>query len=250
MAIPQVPIVNAPHKYVQGLNISNNATTPDEVIDLAAGRARDVTDTNDIILASAVNIDCTVVGANGIDTGALGNNLLYDVYVIGDSSDNNVPAGLVSLHSSSAPILPSGYDMYRRVGSARTDGTADLLVFDQTGEGVEKTMWYRSSIATDVTAGSSATFAAVDLSGSVPSTASVLIAKCTFTPTGADDPLELRNGDSAIDEGQAIESGSAAGVVKICNMWCPIGGTIASGVDYKVTGSAVAINVQGYVDVL
>lgn len=248
--MPNRTIRNAGELYVNGLNISLNATTPDEQIDLALGQARDSTNVNDIVLSAGVTIDCTVVGANGIDTGALGNNLLYHVYVIGSSLSAADTAGLVSLASNSAPNLPYNYDMYRRVGTVRTDGTADLLPFDQKGYGNEKTMWYRASIATDVTAGASATFAAVDLSGSVPSTASVLIAKCTFTPTGADDPLELRNGDSATDNGQAIESGSAAGVVKICNMVCPIGSAVASGVDYKVTGSAVAINVQGYVDVL
>ncbi|GKS62455.1 hypothetical protein YTPLAS21_19130 [Candidatus Nitrosocosmicus sp.] len=250
MANPNRPVVNAGLLYLNGLNISNNATTPDEKIDVAVGAARDSGNVNDIVLSEALTINCAVVGANGIDTGALGNSLLYHVYIIGDSTLNQDVAGLVSLASNSSPSLPFGYDMYRRIGTVRTDGTADLLVFDQRGYGQEKIMWYQASIATDITAGSSATFAAVDLSGSVPSTADVLIAKCSFTPTGADDPLELRCGDSAVDEGQAIETGSAAGVVKKCNLWCPIGATIASGVDYKVTGSAVAINVQGYVDIL
>lgn len=250
MPTPNTPVVNAGYDNIQGLAISNNDTTPDEIVDLAAGQCRDSSDTNDIVLSAAVEIDATTNGANGLETGSLANSTLYAVYVIGDSTGYRDTAGFLSLNSNSTPTLPFGYDMYRRVGTVRTDGTADLLVFDQTGDGKERTMWYRASIATDVTAGASATFAAVDLSGSVPSTASELIAKCTFTPTGADDPLELRNGDSAVDEGQAIETGSAAGVVKICNMRCPIGGTIASGVDYKVTGSAVAVNVQGYVEVL
>lgn len=243
-----VPIVNAGLKYVNGLQISNNATTPDEIVDIAAGACRDSSNVWDIVVDSALNVNIAVNGANGLDVGSAANATLYAVFVIADSSKYNDPAGLLS--ASATPALPAGYDVYRRVGWVRTDGSADLLVFDQAGDGNNRNMYYRASIATDITAGASATFAAVDLSGSVPSTAVELIAKCTFTPTGADDPLELRNGDSAVDEGQAIESGSAAGVVKICNLRCPIGATVASGVDYKVTGSAVAINVQGYVDQL
>lgn len=243
-----VPIVNAGLKYVNGLQISNNATTPDEIVDIAAGAARDSSNVWDIVVDAALNVNIAVNGANGLDVGSVAADTLYAVFVIADSTKYLDPAGLLS--ASGTPTLPRGYDVYRRVGWVLTDSSSDILVFDQWGEGQERHMYYRASIATDITAGASATFAAVDLSGSVPVSAKELIAKCTFTPTGADDPLELRNGDSAVDNGQAIESGSAAGVVKICNMRCPIGSAVASGVDYKVTGSAVAINVQGYVDVL
>lgn len=250
MANPNTPVVNAGYKDIQGLRISLDDTTPDEIVVLSSGQARDSSNTNDIVLSSDVDINITVTGANGLETGSAANNTLYDVYVIADSTGYRDTAGFLSLASNSTPTLPFGYDMYRRVGTVRTDGSADLLPFDQKGDGKERTMWYRASIATDITAGASATFAAVDVTGSVPDQAIELIAKCTFTPTGADDPLELRSGDSATDEGQAIETGSAAGVVKICNMRCPLDSATSDRVDYKVTGSAVAINVQGYVDQL
>jgi hypothetical protein len=107
-----------------------------------------------------------------------------------------------------------------------------------------------TSVGFSATAGSSATFAAVDLSASVPARATTVIIKGTYTPTAANDELALRSGDSATDEGQAVVSGSVAAVVTIAMLTCPCNATSASAIDYKVTGSAVALNTQGYVDEL
>lgn len=246
-----VPLKNTGLKYVNGLGLSNDGTTPDEIVVMAAGAARDSSNVNDIVLDDAVDIDITNNGANGLDAGTVANSTMYAVYVIGDSTKYLATAGLFSLASNSTPTLPRGYDMYRRVGYVLTDGTADILKFDQRGMGQVREMWYRQSIATDITAGASAAYAAVDISGSVPAQATTVLFKCTFTPTGADDPVELRCGDSAVaGDSNAVISGSAAGVVKIGMAWCPCSATVASGVDYKVTGSATAINVQAYADQL
>lgn len=243
--MPNNPIVNDRVKYVNGLNLS---WTDANNIVVAAGACSNSTNVADIVLSSAVTILRTGSGALGLDTGSYANDTLYYVYVIGDSTGYQDTSALYSA-SASAPTLPFGYDMFLRVGCVRS-GTSAFLAFDQRGLDGARTMWYRASLATDITAGSSATFAAVDLTGLVPAINTDVIFKCTFTPTGADDPLALRSGDSATDEGQAVVSGSAAGVVKIAMLTCPAISTVASGVDYKVTGSAVAINVQGYVDQL
>lgn len=243
------PIVNARVKYCNGLNLS--WVSGGLTLGVAAGACSNSSNVNDIALDAAVVLNSAVSGVvNGMDTGSLGNNTIYAVYAIADSTGYNAAGSLLSLASNSVPALPYNYDLYRRIGYVRTDGSAQFLAFDQRGDGLVRAMWYRASIATDITAGSSATFAAVDVSGSIPAGGKVGIFKVTFTPTGADDPCELRSGDSAVDDGQAVLSGSAAGVVKIGNLECPIGATLASGVDYKVTGSAVAVNVQGYYDVL
>ncbi len=56
MPTPNTPVVNAGYDNIQGLAISNNDTTPDEIVDLAAGQCRDSSDTNDIVLSAAVDI--------------------------------------------------------------------------------------------------------------------------------------------------------------------------------------------------
>jgi len=257
-----VPIKNAGLKYVNGLKVSNDATTPDEIVNIAPGAARDSSNVWDIDLAEAVNsagaglgwgahVNGAVVGVNGLDVGTLAANALYGVYAIGDSTKYEAAAGLLSLASNAAPALPAGYDVYRRVGYVLTDGTNDVLLFDQRGNGSDREMWYRAAVATDITAGASATYAAVDCSGSVPAQASSVVFSCAFTPTAPNDELNLRSGDSAAaGDSQAVASGAVAAVVEKTMLRCPCSATAAEAVDYKVTGSAVALNVQAYLDQL
>lgn len=280
--IPMSPPVNAGSLYINGLQLSWVSGT---AISVAPGQARDARNINDVFspvspnppfdsydqfdlahgaidaallsVPQAISLSIASNGAGGLDTGTVAADSFYSVYLIGSSAGGDqasandyVATSAIFSLSAVQPELPAGYDMFRRIGYVLTSGASAILEFDQRGSGSDRYMFYRASIPTDITAGSSAVFAAVDVSDSIPKASIMGIFKCTFTPTGADDPLALRSGDSAVDEGQAVESGSAAGVVKICMMECPVGATLSSGVDYKVTGSAVAINVQGYIDQL
>lgn len=264
---PTSPIVNLGNLYLTGAALTWLTST---TLSVGAGQVRDSTDTFDIIVggnlvssasnpsgsqgtnnpvsASApVTINAAVMGAGGLDQGALANSTFYHVHVIGDSYGFKAGSALLSL-SETAPSLPLGYNCFRRVGTVLTSGAAAILAFDQRGAGLDRTVLYRASIATSVTAGASATFAVVDVSASIPRTLVTGIFKCHFTPTAANNELALRSGESATDEGQAVASGSVAAVITAAMLNCPVGATLASGIDYKVTGSAVAINTQGYID--
>ncbi len=251
-----IPMRNLGEPYVNGLKITS---ATDATITVAVGSARDSTNKSDITLASVITIDGGNNGAAGLDTGAFANNFAYAVYVIGNSMDASIQPGrgIVSTAAAASalfsldlnePLLPSGYDMFRRIGFVLTDGTADLLPFYQTGQGRDRWMHYDVSVATDITAGASAAFADVDCSDSVPSITTIIELDCTFTPTGANDELVIVPNGSTSTNGLNRMSGSAAGVVKIGHMKCPCEGDAT--LEYKVTGSAVALNVQGYLDVL
>ncbi len=243
----QRPIVNAGLKYCNGLEISR---TSDEVVAIAAGACRDSNNVIDIVVDSALSVSNIVSGAGGLDTGTVANSTFYAVFVIADSTKHNDPVGLISA-SGTAPTLPEGYDSFRRIGWVKTDGTADFLEFRQYGAGQERWMWYDAPIATDITAGSSATYAAVDASGGLPDSNPRMVNwYCVFTPTGADDLLVLTPGTSTATLGYATMSGSAAGVVKTGNLICPTDSPNTDAIDYKVTGSATAISVAAYLDEL
>jgi len=246
----QSPIKNAGLFYLNGLTVANDGTTPNSIVTIAAGAARNSTNLNDIVVASALSVSNIVSGVNGLDTGAVANSTFYALFVIGDSSGFEPAAGLLSL-SGSAPTLPFGYDMFRRVGWMLTSGAAAFLAVSQSGLGNSRTMWYHVPIATSITAGGSATYAAVSLVASVPAQEAEVIFHASFTPTAPNDELNLRHGDSAAaNAGMAVASGAVAGVVEVTSMRCPASSTSASAVDYKVDGSAVALNVSGYVDEL
>lgn len=62
--MPNTPIVNAGVKYVNGLLLTR---TGNKTLGVAAGAARDSSNTNDIILDTAASVNGLFVGANGVD---------------------------------------------------------------------------------------------------------------------------------------------------------------------------------------
>src|ERR1700743_3615216 len=122
MSIPNTPIVNRGALYVNGLEFEVFAFF---LLFIHEGAARDSTNTNDIVLNSSLVLNGQNVGPNGTDDAPITPNTRYAVHVIGDSNNNNPTAGLLSL-SASNPNLPSGYDMFRRVGWIYTDSSANL----------------------------------------------------------------------------------------------------------------------------
>ena len=287
--LPFVPVQNKGLSYINGLQMTWTDADTVTIAQGQARNSTNVNDillqrpplNNGTAVLTPFTISTAITGAGGIDQGTVANATLYAVYVIASSANswinlppseleslavppfttpsptspvvqdaNYIQANVLFSTSFTNPLLPYGFDMFRRIGTVLTDGSANFVAFDQFGSGSDRTMTYRASVASGVTAGSSATFASVDISASVPATATEGVFKVHFTPTAADDELALRAGLSAVDEGQAVASGSVAAVVTAAMLYCPLSLPMTDGVDYKVTGSAVAINVQGYVDAL
>ncbi len=264
MAI-STPVTNARQYYINGLKLVYLTGT---TMTVTAGRCSNTTNANDISVGLPINVAATqtgisseagtgnvtintaVTGAGGLDTGAMANDTFYAVYAIGDSYGNNAGSALISADLTQ-PLLPSGYDMYFRIGYIKSSGAAAILPFRQDGCGLDRWMWYDAPIATDITAGSSATYAAVDCTAGLPSATPTMVRfYCLFTPTAADDTLVLVPGTSTATLGYASASGAVAGVVETVQLTCPTDSPVTDAIDYKVTGSAVAISVQAYLDQL
>lgn len=255
MAItPNLPLANAGYLYVQNLEMAFVSGTS---ITVAAGQARDVTNTNDIVLPALVTINAATNGLNALDTGALANNTFYAVFAVASSTSANPqtadsvrPAGALLSLSATAPTLPAGYDMFRRIGYVLTSGAAAILDFTQRANGVNRDMWYANAIATNITAGASATFAAVTASASVPVLAKEVFLEAILTAdAGATRTAALRAHSSASTLGQVFMS-SPASTVTTASLLCPCDASGA--IDYLVsnTSAAIALNVSGYLDVL
>ncbi len=252
---PNAPIYTPFTAFINGLTMAYTSATS---ITVAAGNASDSTVTAKITLPAAAVINTAAKGLNGLDTGAIGNNLHYAVYVIADSKCENPetvgaanPAGvMLSLASNAMPYLPFGYDMFRRIGYVLTNGSAQILEFTQRKNGLNRDMWYADAIATNITAGASATFAAVTASASVPTGAKEVFIKAALTAdAGATRTAALREGDSASTLGQVFMS-SPASTVTTASLVCPCG--VSGSIDYVVSNAAaaIALSVLGYVDAL
>jgi hypothetical protein len=261
------PVVNAGNQYINGLRMAYASAT---TFTVSQGLCRNSTNVNDIIVGLPLNVaatqtgelpvdagsgivtvDITTHGAGGLDNGTIAASTFYAVHAIGDSFGNNEGSVVIST-SVTDPLLPAGYDMFRRIGFIKTDGSTHVLAFRQEGVSVDRWMWWDVAIATSITSGSSATFATVDCSAGIPamgvnSDAKFLVA---FTPTAAADKLELRPGLSSATNGYARLSGDVAAVAVTDIMECPIDTPYTDAIDYLVTGSAVAISVAAYMDQL
>lgn len=265
MAI-STPITNARQYYINGLQLAYASTT---TLTVSAGKCSNSSNLNDIVVGLPLNVAATQTGtepvaagtgavtingaangAAGLDTGALANDTFYAVYAIGDSYGANDGSACISANLS-APLMPAGYDMYFRIGYVKTDGSAHFLPFRQDGCGLDRWMWYDAAIATSITAGASATYAAVDATAGLPSSSPTMVNwLCVFTPTAAADKLVLVPGTSTATLGYASASGSVAAVATTVNLICPTDSPKTDAIDYKVTGSAVAISVAAYMDQL
>ncbi len=262
MAItPNSPVVNLGNLYLQGMQLSWVSGTS---ISVAAGQARDWSNTNDIVLQAPAVINAAINGLNGLDTGALAANTFYNVFAIGSSTmsdptaaDPANPSDYISVYVAGAilslsttPVLPFGFDMFRYIGSVLTSSGSAILDFSQRGDGLSRDMFYAAAIATNITAGAATSMAPVTASASVPPTAVKVYVKAILTAdSGATRTAGFRATSSSSAAGQAFMS-SPASTVTTASVLVPCDASGA--MDYVVSNSAaaIAIDVSGYVDAL
>lgn len=97
----------------------------------------------------AINTAWAVGSATGsLDTGAIANSTWYHVYII-ERLDTSVVDVLVST-SATAPTMPTNYTVKRRIGSFKTDGSANILAFTQTGDVFTWTVGLHDIIAQNI----------------------------------------------------------------------------------------------------
>jgi hypothetical protein len=122
--------------YIGGLTLSNDGTSPNTVMDISAGEATSDDNSTLMQLATAYTKSTsswTVGTGNGaLDTGTIGANNWYHVYLI-ENTSTPVADILFSL-SASSPTMPSGYTKKRRIGSFKTNGSSQILAFTQVGD--------------------------------------------------------------------------------------------------------------------
>lgn len=183
--------------------------------------------------AGNITIDCnTGTGANCIDTGSLAASTWYYIWVI-FSPSTAAEAGLLSL-SSTAPTLPSGYTLYRRVGFCRTTADTEIRDFHTNAYGRH----YYDTYYQILTNGTQTSFTAVDCSTLVPPTSTLFIG---FMSTNDNDPttaIKLRaTGDTNFQSNVYSSITGATNVTTISTVMQPTNSS--QSVDYLVdTGDA------------
>jgi hypothetical protein len=101
----------------------------------------------DISWKGVLTASMAVAGAGGLQTGSVeAANTWYRVLVIADSTGVNPPAAL--LVPEGTAFSQAGYDVFRRVGYARNNGTSNFLKFFQAGDGNIRFIYYDETAAT------------------------------------------------------------------------------------------------------
>lgn len=240
--MPQnISLGSLPFLDVFGLQLAWVSNT---LLTVQAGQARDSNNAIDIVLNAAVSIDATTNGANGLDQGALANNTWYYVYLLGSSLNYAPAAAIVS--ASQIPDMPEGYDSYRRIGNALTNGSAQFLKFYVYGNSNNR-KYFWDALVPVLNGGGSTSFANVDLSISMPRSATLALLNWKLSPATAGNIANLRaNGSTSTSNVQLAGSVAAQPNTGVL----PINTDALQLIQYKVaSGSdALALSSVGFED--
>lgn len=254
------PIISIPFLYKVGLVVSNDATTPNTVLDIAAGQCRDSNDIMDICIgvnnpnlqgvtvSAPILLNAAVNGANGLDAGTFAASTMYAVYAIADSRYFQPAGCLLSLASNAAPSMPFGYDSYRKIGYWATNSSTHFILGYNSGNYQDMTFFYDAPQATAITAGAATSYTAVNLTTLVPPVNNLKVnIQSLYTPAAAGSVLSLQGVNST--GAPVVVHGQVAAVVVATNSELIAQlSTVSPEINYKVSSGsdAVALNVVGF----
>lgn len=128
---PLSPVLRS---YLAGLGMSTAGGSA--TMTIAAGVAANSTNVALMTLAAAIAKTTSAwavgTGNGGLDTGAIANSTQYHFHLI-QRLDTGVVDALISL-SPTAPTMPANYTIFRRIGSMKTNGSAQWIAFSQVGD--------------------------------------------------------------------------------------------------------------------
>lgn len=120
--------------HIYGLTLSTAGSSA--TFGIATGRATDSTVVSSMALGSAYTKTTSSwalgTATGSLDTGSIANNTWYHVFLI-QRPDTGVVDVLLSL-SATAPTMPTNYTLFRRIGSMKTNGSAQWVTFLQVGD--------------------------------------------------------------------------------------------------------------------
>lgn len=275
-AVAQVqnnPVYALPHLYISGMNISIASTT---VLAIAPGQCRDINNVIDMPIGYSnlqgadpygipnqyniqppiqyqnyqppVLINSAVNGVNGLDQGTIAASSQYAIYAIGDSRGYNPVGGLLSLCSNVSPLLPSGYDSLRLLGFIETTSSSTFVYSTNKPQLVVNGLGYYVSASSVLSAGTSTTFAAIDMSSPIPTTTLpnvIALLLITYVPNAVGDYFQLRPTGSSATSGIVTIYGQQAGIAQSQYLQMIAGvGSSKPEIDYLVSSSSDSLSIS------
>lgn len=197
------------------------------------GTARDATDTTDITIPAGETrtVNVTTSGAGGVIGSAVAANTSYALYVAVNTSTNAVSCAI------STDFTLTGVPGFkvRRIGSALTNQSSQIVAFTQTGTSNDRTVDYDASppVLTLINGLGATSFTDYDYAPPKPVTATLL--RLNVAPSGGSTTLSSSPpGDFSV----VISTTSTLGIT------APLGSTKGS---FKTdTGATTTVRATGY----
>lgn len=228
---------------------------------MTAGFCVDSTNTYNMSLATDTVQDMTVSGTiNSLDTGTIALNRRYTTYLIGDSNGVNPDGGISSLDFNS-PLLPVGYDIYRRTGTFYTTGSALSLIYNFTQSGFGSERDYLIAFTSNfiiLTSGNSPTQTSIGMLGNfvLPYDVSIKFISIFQSASAGDYAYLCPAGFSIADGGYSIRLGAGIiSVAGVCDNFAIKYGGNTFEIDYLVTQtgaspSNLTLQITGFVEIV
>jgi len=236
------PENNFPPGHLDGLLMNFNSIS---TVDIDPGTAKDSTSKRDITVKSTLTANLAASGANGLDTGSEAASTWYALHVI--DGLGVAAASLLSL-SATAPTLPSGYDVFRRVGWVRNNGSSAIEEFRKREGSTSRSRTFSWLNSLQVL-NARTTTVTVDASAFAPPTSRRLFVVYSFSTSFQANGINFYQ-DTTSNYFQHWHYAEAAGSFNRNS--CEIGLTSAQSFHYVEAGSDVVLDVwvQGYTDEL
>lgn len=293
---PSTAIWNLGNLYLQGMRMTYVDTTHFTVDQGAARDSTDINDivlalppeNNGTPVFTPFTVNIGQNGVNGLDTGTVAASTLYYVFAIASSNNSHInlpPSPLQSLSvppfttpsptspvvqdgfyvqsgvlmslSLTNPLLPYGYDMFRRIGCVRINSASHVEPFTQSGYGQNRTMRYQTPVAPGTAGTPATTFATIGaLLNVVPQTKVDVLVDVSIIGNSIGNAVYLGPYGITSTGYETLLGSFSTSVAQLGQVVCPCefnaAGTPVVEIDYKLTSASdtVVFLINGYVDAL
>lgn len=147
------PAAVLPINFLDGLTHRMHSTT---AIQIEVGSARDSTNTEDLVLAATVILDCATAGPaiQGRDqVAAFAANTMIAIYIIGGGGNPVATIASTVFPTFGSPTLPGTYSKFRWIGSLSITGIANnVRPYQQSGASRDRWIHYTDQTPAELTA--------------------------------------------------------------------------------------------------
>lgn len=232
--------------YFNGLGLSNNSTTPNTQLNVAAGSCLDSTGTFQMTLGSGIIINAANNGLNGLDTGSLAASTVYRVFLVSDPVTQQATGAMIS--AASVPLLPFSYSAYALIGYVTTDSSSHFLLgYWSDNDSARRQFTYDAPIIA-LSAGTATSYTGVALTTFVPPVNNLSVSMyMLFAANAAGNAANLQGYNSTGDAVTLIApvATGVANTTEIVNVLAQ-SNSGAPSIKYKVAAGALSLYVCGY----